>query len=151
MGASSGAGIAEELWTSPRGATMREVIEATGGPQYNKLKALESRGYAVRKVKEGGETRYFVTPPAERSFEATVTSQGQITIPKEIREFLRVRNGGKLRLVIESDDRVAVTPVNLSVQRLFGMLGTPPRTATVEEMDTAVRKAAARKYLKAGR
>ncbi|MEJ2435479.1 MAG: hypothetical protein P8Y53_20865, partial [Pseudolabrys sp.] len=48
--------LAEQMLTRPGGATMREIIAATGGPQYNKLKQLEGLGYAVSKAKEGRET-----------------------------------------------------------------------------------------------
>lgn len=142
MGNIPGTKVAEQLWTRPAGATMREVIKATGGPQYNKLKELETRGFTIRRVKEGNETRYFVVPPAEPSFEATVTSQGQMTIPKELRERLGVRAGGKLRLMLESNDRIVLTPVNLSVQRLFGALGKPPRSLTLSEIDEVIEQAA---------
>jgi sugar-specific transcriptional regulator TrmB len=59
-----GTKLAERLVTKPGGATMAELIAATGGPQYNVLKRLEARGYRVRKVKEGKETRYFAAAPA---------------------------------------------------------------------------------------
>jgi AbrB family looped-hinge helix DNA binding protein len=137
-----GTKIAEQLWTRPGGATMREVIKATGGPQYNKLKELETRGFIIRRVKEGNETRYFATPPAARTFEATVTSQGQMTIPKEVRERLGLRGGGKLRLVLEANDRIVVAPMNVSVQGLFGVLGKPPRRLTLAEIDEVIEQAA---------
>src|SRR5712691_2392687 len=95
----SGTKVAEALLSGPMGATMAEIIKATGGPQYNVLSKLEGRGYAIRRVKEGRTTRYFATPPAAQAFEATVTRQGQMTIPKDIRERLGVRAGGKLRLI----------------------------------------------------
>ena len=80
-----GTKLAERLLARPNGATMAEIIAATGGPQYNVLKKLEGRGYRIRKVKEGKETRYFAEPPAAPFYEATITSKGQVTIPKELR------------------------------------------------------------------
>jgi antitoxin PrlF len=144
-----GTKVAEELFTAPEGATMDDIIRATGGPQYNVLANLEGRGFGVRKVKEGRRTRYFVTPPATQSFEATVTSQGQITIPKEVRDRLGVRPGGRLRFTLGPDGRIEVAPADLSVRRLFGILGKPPRSATLEEMDHGIRKAVVEKYLRA--
>src|SRR4051794_34262951 len=89
--------IAEELWKRPQGATMEDVIVATGGPRFNHLKKLEKdKGYTIRKVKQGRTTRYFAIPPAKPSFDATVTSQGQVTIPKPVRERLGMRAGGKV-------------------------------------------------------
>ena len=145
----SGARIAEELLARPGGATMREIIEATGGPQYNKLKQLEARGFAVEKVREGRETRYFARPPAKPSYGATVTGKGQVTIPGEVRRRLGLRAGTKIRFVIEADDRVVVAPGDRSIRRLFGILGKPPRSATVEEMKNAVRDAAVDRFRRA--
>lgn len=143
--------VAEELLISPAGATMAEIIKATGGPQYNVLKRLEGRGYAIRKAKEGRATRYFATPPAAPSYEATVTYQGQITIPKELRERFGMRSGGKLRFTVEPDGRVTVSPADLSIKRLFGILGRPPRGATLKQMDEGIRRAVVERYLRSFR
>jgi AbrB family looped-hinge helix DNA binding protein len=142
----TGANLAEQMLVRSSGATMDEIIGATGGPQYNVLRKLEGRGYKIRKMREGKATRYFAEPPAAPSFEMTVTSKGQVTIPKEIRERLGARAGSKLRLVVESDERIVMTPSDLSVQRLFGVLGKPPRSATLEDMDEAVRRGAVGRY-----
>ena len=143
--------VAERLWTRPGGATMREVIAATGGPQYNELKRLASRGYVIRKVKERDETRYFATPPAAPSFDATVTSKGQVTIPRQVRERLGVRAGGRLRFAIEDGNRIVLSPRPRSLGDLAGMLGKPPRSLTLEEMDEAIARAVVDKYRRAVR
>lgn len=145
---SSKAKQAERLYTRPNGATMAEVRRVTGGPRYNELKTLEARGYTIRKVKTGQETRYFAVPPAAPIFEATVTTQGQITIPKEIRERLGLKAGGKLRLMPEAENRVVLTPADLSVRRLFGVLGKPPRSATIEDMNEVGPRRAVERYMR---
>src|SRR5262249_42945015 len=142
---------AERLMARPEGATMDEIVAATGGPQYNVIKRLENRGYRIRKAQEGKTTRYFAMPPASPSYEATVTGKGQVTIPKEVRDHLGARPGGKLRFVMKSGNRVEITPVELSIQRLFGILGKPPRPATLEEMDEGIRRAVVAKYLRSQR
>lgn len=144
-----GTKVAEELLTSPNGATMGEIIKATGGPQYNVLKRLEGRGYRVRKRREGRTTRYFATPPAAPAFEATITGQGQVTIPKEVRERLRLHKGGKVRFTLEKGQRATIAPAGLRLSDLFGILGKPRRSLTLEEMDEAVRRHAAQRYLRA--
>jgi antitoxin PrlF len=144
-----GTKLAEQLIARPEGATMDEIIAATGGPQYNVLRKLEGRGYRIRKVKEGSATRYFATPPAAPSFEATLTSKGQVTIPQEVRERLRVRSGHKLRFTIEEGNRVVVTPVSTRLSELAGLLGKPKRAATLEDMEEAVQEAAVERYLSA--
>jgi AbrB family looped-hinge helix DNA binding protein len=146
-----GTKVAEAMLSDPNGATMAEIISATGGPQYNVLSRLEARGYTIRKVKEGRSTRYFAVPPASQSYQATVTTQGQVTIPKEIRERLGVRSGGKLRLIVEADDRVVLAPADLSVKRLFGFLGKPPRSATLEDLDEGIRQAAVERFRRSKR
>src|SRR5215217_7041000 len=116
------AGVAERLFTRPGGATMREIIAATGGPQYNELRRLEGRGYSIRKVKEGNETRYFARAPEAPSFEATITSKGQVTIPNEIRKRLRLPAGGKVRFTLQKGDQVLMIPVTHSLADLIGIL-----------------------------
>jgi antitoxin PrlF len=144
-----GSKIAERLVTRPDGATMDEVIAATGGPQYNVLRRLEGRGYRIRKVKEGRNTRYFADAPAAPSCEAAITSKGQLTVPKEIRERLNLHAGARVRFSVE-DGRVVLTRAGTKLADLFGILGKPPRSATLEEMDQAIRDAAIARYLRAG-
>jgi antitoxin PrlF len=144
-----GVKIAEELLTDPKGATMAEVSQATGGPQYNLLRKLESRGYRIRKVKEGRMTRYFAAPPARPSFESTLTSTGQVTVPKPVREKLGLHARSKMRFVIEEDGRVVVTPAYTRLADLAGILGKPRRSMTLEEMDDAIADAVVARYRRA--
>jgi antitoxin PrlF len=146
-----GTKIAEKLFTRSEGATMREVIAATGSPQYNLLKRLEERGHTVRKVKEGTETRYFVKPPEATKFEAPVSANGQVTVPKEIRERLGIRQAGRLRFIVDGEGRVTIAPVELSVLRLKGILGKPPRHASIEEMNEGIGRAVVDRFRRASR
>ena len=128
---------------------MREIIAATGGPQYNELKRIRARGYTVREVKDVNETRYFATAPREASFEATVTGKGQITIPREVRARLRLRAGHTVRFSVEGADRAVMVPAGPRLSDLAGLLGKPKRSATIEQMDAAIRQAAVDRYLRA--
>ena len=70
---------------------------------------------------------------------ATVTSKGQITLPKDIRMHLGVGAGDRVEFRIASDGTVTVTPQSGSARRLFGFLGRPDLAAiSVEAMDSAV-------------
>jgi AbrB family looped-hinge helix DNA binding protein len=51
---------------------------------------------------------------------STVTSKGQITIPKKIREQLRLRTGDKVDFSIEQDGTVKLHPIARSVSEVFG-------------------------------
>jgi|GEM_PF-175262 len=146
-----GTKVAEQMFTRSQGATMGEIIAATGGPQYNVLKRLEAQGYAVDKVKEGRETRYFARSPALRAFEATISGNGQITLPKGVRERLGVHAGDKLRFTVDSDDHVVVTPAEQSVRRLSGVLSGSPRRLSIEDMDEAIGRAVAEKDRRASK
>lgn len=147
-----GTRIAERLMCRPEGATMAEIVAATGGPQYNVLKKLEGRGYRIRKVKEGGATRYFAEPPDVRSYEATVSRQGQVTLPKELRERLGLRAGGKLRFTLEEDGRVVASArEGPSILDFVGSLPKRTRPVTLEEMDEAIEQGAVERYLRSRR
>ncbi len=150
MKSKSGAARAEQMLTRPEGATMGELIAATGGPQYNVLKRLEARGHAVRRVKEGRETRYFVTPPQRPVTEIAVSPKGQLTLPKELRERLGLTHGGTLRLAMEDDGRTFVHAPKRSILDAIGLLRRPgQRRHTIEEMDEGVRRAVTERYLRA--
>jgi antitoxin PrlF len=66
---------------------------------------------------------------------ATVTSKGQITLPKEVREHLHLAEGDRVEFVIE-EGRVQVRPLAGSVRSLFGYLQDAERAApSLEELD----------------
>jgi AbrB family looped-hinge helix DNA binding protein len=74
--------------------------------------------------------------------EATLTSKGQITIPKEVRDALHLRAGDRLDFVVQTDGTVRVLPVKGSALSLKGILPRPVRPVTLEEMDQAIRRRA---------
>ncbi len=79
---------------------------------------------------------------------ATLTSKGQTTIPKKVRERLNLKPGDRIDFVIEGD-RVYLRPINRSVQRLSGMLHKPGMpTLTIEEIEESVQQAAAEHVLR---
>ncbi len=134
----SGAKTAERLFCRPEGATMDEVIAATGGPQYNVLRRLQAKGCKVRKIREGRGTRYFVTPPANPSYDLTVSARGQVVLPKELREKLGVRSGGRLKAEVR-DNQVVLGRKTGSITDLFGILVPPGRRPpTTEEIDGGI-------------
>ncbi len=70
---------------------------------------------------------------------ATLTSKGQLTLPKEIRERLGLTAGSKLDFMIEADGSLRVRPLRRGAADLFGLLHDPQRpTSTVEQMNEAV-------------
>jgi len=72
--------------------------------------------------------------------ESHLTSKGQITLPKAIRDHLKVKQGDLVSFSVESDGRVTVSAVTAPVTSLKGMVAAPPAPVTVEAMQQAVRK-----------
>jgi AbrB family looped-hinge helix DNA binding protein len=73
--------------------------------------------------------------------QATITSKGQLTIPKEIRNKLDLKAGDKVEFIFDENGRLEIIPITSSVKRLKGMLPPPARPLTLEEMDNAIRDA----------
>jgi len=78
---------------------------------------------------------------------AKVTSKGQITIPKQVRDSLGL-NKGTTVIVIEKDGEAILRPKTGRAVDLAGFLGKPPsgRSLTIEEIDDAIAEAAAKKF-----
>lgn len=71
--------------------------------------------------------------------EATLTTKGQVTIPKAVRDHLRLETGARVEFVIEDDGTVVVKPVTRHVRELAGLLyRTGRRPVSVERMDEAI-------------
>jgi len=70
---------------------------------------------------------------------ATLTSKGQVTIPKAVRESLHLRAGDRIEFVVHGPSEALVKPITKSVDEVFGKLHDPsqPRL-TVEQMDGAI-------------
>jgi AbrB family looped-hinge helix DNA binding protein len=76
---------------------------------------------------------------------ATLTSKGQLTLPKEVREHLHVSEGDRVEFVIGAGGEVQVRPVTGSVRNLFGCVRRPGvRPPTIEEMEEALLVSVAR-------
>ena len=96
--------------------------------------------------------------------QATITSKGQVTLPKPVRDKLRLRpgdkidfmaeEGGSLRVApvarggggvpgVEDSDGSRVAPATASVTRLRGMAPKPGLPVSLEAMDEAAARAVA--------
>ena len=70
---------------------------------------------------------------------ATMTTKGQVTIPKEIREHLKIDIGDRLSFVVQEDGSVIVKPITRDVRELGGLLRRPEqRSVSLREMDEGV-------------
>lgn len=65
----------------------------------------------------------------------TLTSKGQVTVPREIRERLGLKAGDKLAFHLLSDGTVVMRQRGRTVEDIGGMLHQPGRSAVpIEEM-----------------
>ena len=80
-------------------------------------------------------------------FVGRMTSKGQTTVPREVRERLGLSEGAQVEWIIE-DGKALVKPRTLRAVDLAGILGPPPngKTATIEEMDKAIAQAVVERF-----
>lgn len=91
------------------------------------------------------ENRIFAnTEPAK----GTISSKGQVTIPKAIREILGLEARDQVVFVPTGKGRVEILSANKSVSDLFGKLGhrKKPKPVSIEDMNKAVRAKAIEEY-----
>lgn len=76
---------------------------------------------------------------------ATLTSKGQLTVPKVVRDALGVAPGDRLDFVRMEDGNYAILPATYSVKSLKGLIKRPSMPVSLEEMDDAVAAGARRR------
>lgn len=72
---------------------------------------------------------------------ATLTSKGQVTVPKAIRDLLRLGTGDRVDFVVKEDGTVVLRPATVHVRELKGFLhrkGMKP--LSVEQMNAVIRR-----------
>ncbi len=72
---------------------------------------------------------------------ATITSKGQVTIPKEVRKALRVDTGDRLSFLVRDDGVVEIRPETVDLKDLYGILKYEGKAVTVEEMNEGIGRA----------
>lgn len=72
---------------------------------------------------------------------ATLTSKGQITLPKEVREALGVAAGDRVEFVAEEKGAYRVIAATRDIRHLKGMVASPARPVSIEAMNRAAARA----------
>jgi AbrB family looped-hinge helix DNA binding protein len=74
--------------------------------------------------------------------QSAITVKGQVTIPVSLRRKFGLQRGDKV-VFKEEDNKIYLQPVQNRVEAAFGIIN-PSKSATLEEMDEAVKKRAGR-------
>lgn len=77
--------------------------------------------------------------------ESTITSRGQTTLPKQVRDALELEPGDKVRYFI-FDGEVRIAPVR-PIERLFGILKYDGPPVSLEDIDRGIAEGACRSAL----
>ena len=72
--------------------------------------------------------------------EATITSKGQVTLPKSLREALNLSTGDKLSFELGKEGEVRMTPKHSPIHLLKGLLSGPESPVSLDEMKRAIQK-----------
>lgn len=73
---------------------------------------------------------------------ATVTSKGQLTLPKDVRAALGVGPGDRVDFVRMEDGNFAVLPATHSVKKLKGIIAKTKRPISLADMEKAIAQGA---------
>ena len=81
------------------------------------------------------------------SAKSKITSKGQTTVPKEVRDALGAIEGTQLNWTVDGRT-VSVTAKSLNIADFAGFLGKPPSGVrlTIEEMNEAIGEAVAERF-----
>ncbi len=72
---------------------------------------------------------------------ATITSKGQTTIPKYVRNKLNLAPGDRVEFLVQEDGTALMVPAKLTLENLRGCLPPPEKALTLAELDEVVGQA----------
>ena len=76
--------------------------------------------------------------------EATLSSKGQATIPKAVRERLQIKPGDRFKFFFHPDGVILLPKI--STARLKGMIPKPAQSVSLEEIDRAIAEGATERF-----
>jgi antitoxin PrlF len=75
---------------------------------------------------------------------ATLTTKGQVTIPRDVRKKLGVDAGDRVEFVETAPGVFALHAATRNIEELKGLIRKPRRRVSLAEMDAAIRRRAGR-------
>lgn len=68
---------------------------------------------------------------------STLTSKGQLTLPKPIRDYLGVDTGDQVEFIINDTGEVILTSKTIAIEDIYGMI-KKKKGVTIEDMNLAI-------------
>jgi len=72
--------------------------------------------------------------------QATLTSKGQVTLPKALREKLSLSAGDRVEFIVDDEHGARLVDKHAPISRLKGMLTSPKQPVSLAEMDRALQE-----------
>ena len=69
---------------------------------------------------------------------STMTSKGQLTVPKKVRNRLKIHAGDKLEFLFDESGNCRIVPVTSSMKQLKGIVLKPGKPVSLKAMQDAV-------------
>jgi antitoxin PrlF len=74
----------------------------------------------------------------DRSLTTKITTKGQITVPKSIRDHLNLAKGDRIEFLIGPNGIVTLIAATADVRKLKGLIPKPKKPVTVTDMNRAI-------------
>jgi len=129
------------MWKLPPGLTVKQVRPGGSSSVRERCEALRLRYH--RGLDAWFRDAYYISKNVmEEPVESALTTKGQATIPKAIREHLGLKSGDRVKFFIHPDGSVVLLPKR-SASVLRGIVKPRRRRTSIEEMSEAAAAGAA--------
>lgn len=71
-------------------------------------------------------------------YTSTITSKGQTTIPRDIREKLNLITGDTIEYYVNNTNSITLIHSNLDIANLYGFMKKPNKTISIEDMNKII-------------
>lgn len=76
---------------------------------------------------------------------STLTSKGQITIPKDVRQRLGIDTGDRIEFVETENNVFKIIPATKDIKSLKGIIPKPKKSVSLADMEAAIKNKAREK------
>ena len=79
---------------------------------------------------------------------ATLTTKGQVTIPKKVRDSLKLRTGDKIEIVVTDKMEAVIKPISKKVDDIYCKLQkSEQKSVSLEQMDSVIKSRLKNRYI----